>query len=481
VTYAIVPLAVAVLCIWLGRRLAAVMVFFGYLTLDGFLKLLSNYNRIVHIGADIVLWALVGAWILDAVARRRARLPDAPFSWLIGLYALWMLMELLNPYSASLMQSLASYKIHLSMVPLYFLAAALVRRRRDVEVALTGLVVIALVPYVMALGQYALGPQSVLDLSPRFWQNISYYHEWRPFGTSALPGGAAVFAFLFTPLAVALLVGRAPGKLIKLLVPVSLILASGTFIVSGVRQLTLGCVLALLVMVALVTSRGRGRGLATLMLFLVLAVGAYVGVQTFLRPMATEALLADPRVPQIWKERSVTDRVLTLAKTGTYLEARRGALQSIWLRVVDYPLGAGLGRTGATAGAFAGQLRSEENERIQHEVGWSDNFFADMITEAGIPGMLLLSSILVIMLARAVRLARRLEDPLLAATAAATAGLLFSLLVMSWGSQPLMGNPITALFWFLSGLMAALPAIDAPPPSPERGEREARVPAAARA
>jgi O-antigen ligase len=98
-------------------------------------------------------------------------------------------------------------------------------------------------------------------------------------------------------------------------------------------------------------------------------------------------------------------------------------------------------------------------------VGFSDNFFADMIVETGVPGVLMLTTLLVGMLAGAVRLARRAVDPAVMASSAAVAGLLFAIVAMSWGSQPLLGNPITAWFWFLGGLLAAL----------RRMETEARV------
>jgi hypothetical protein len=56
----------------------------------------------------------------------------------------------------------------------------------------------------------------------------------------------------------------------------------------------------------------------------------------------------------------------------------------------------------------------------------------------------------------AVRLARHARDPVIVTTSAAIAGLLFAFLAMSWGSQPLLGNPITAYFWVLAGMLAAM-------------------------
>ncbi len=467
-TYALVPLALAALCVLLGPRPLTALIIFGYLAIEGFLKLVSNYHPVVHVGVDLIVLGLSASVVLGSVVARRARLPQLPWTRLILLYAFWLVLQLMNPHSAGLVPSLASFKIHLTMVPLYFLGATLFREPRDVTRFLAGLVALALIPFGMALAQYALGPRSVLDLSPRFWQNISHFHEWRPFGTSATPGGSSVFAYLAVPLALVLLVAPADRRGVRTLALLCVAMAVGTFVVSGVRQVFLGCVLAVLVMAGLMLSRGRGRVIAALALVAALAFTTYTVVDSVLRPMATAALQRDPTLPDIWRERDVTQRMLTLADPMTYLEARSNPVGAILYRVRRYPFGAGLGRTGSAAGAFQREIAADpRSAAISRDVGWSDNFFADMIVETGIPGMLMLTLVLVGMLAGAWRLARRAHDPTTVAAAAAIAGFFFSILAMSWGSQPLLGNPITAYFWFLSGVLAALRRMEAEAPSEE--------------
>ena len=461
-TYAIVPLAVAVLCIWLGRRLLTVVVIFAYLSIEGLLKLLSNYNRIVHVGIDLIVLAVATAWILEAVVLRRARLPRLPWTGLIVAYAAWIVLETLNPYSPGLLPSLAAFKTHLTMIPLYFIGAAVVRSRRDVVLLCAALSAIALVPFVSALAQYAAGPQSVLDLSPRFWQNISFYHEWRPFGTSAVPGGASVFAFLATPLALLLLVAPEQRSWVRWLAGLTVALAAGTFIVSGVRQMILGCALAILVMAALLVTRGRSRGLAGVGFVALAGTAAYAGIQAWLTPISVENVRKYAAAPDIWRQRNVVDRLLTMTQTGTLLAARQGAPAAIWYRATRYPFGAGLGRTGSGAGAFMAEITADpKSAAIERAVGWSDNFFADEIVEAGIPGVLIWTVILVGLVVGAVRLAGRARDPFTASAAAAIAGLFFTYFVISWGSQPLLANPTLAYFWLLAGVLAALRRMDA--------------------
>jgi hypothetical protein len=470
VIYAVVPLLLAAVCITLGRRLITLVLILAYLSIEGFLKLLSNYNQLVHVGLDIIVLSVTVWLVLEAVIQRQRSLLLLPWTRLILIYALWVVLQLLNPNSPGLLPSLAAFKVHLAMIPLYFISAAVFMNLQDVRRFLVALVVISLLPCGMALTQYALGPSSVLDLSPRFWQNISYYHEWRPFGTSAMPGGASVFAYLAAPLAVVLLVADT-SKRVRVLCLVAIMLSAATFVVSGVRQVFLGCVLTLLTMATLLAWRRRGAGAVALAVVALIGFAAFTAVQTWLRPMATENVAREERAPEIWRERDVTTRLLTLTNRATYTESRQFPLAAVTYRAVHYPFGAGLGRTGSASGTFANLYAADpKSARIQAEVGWSDNFFADMIVETGIPGMLMLTTVLIGMLAGAWRLARHATHPAVVAVAASLAGFYVSVLAMSYGSQPLLANPVTAYFWVFSGLLVALGRIDAQaaatPPEP---------------
>jgi hypothetical protein len=461
VIYAVVPLVLAVVCVWLGRRMSTLLLVMAYLTLEGFLKLLSNYNQFVHLGMDVVVLTLAAWLVMESVVERKAHLDALPWTKLILTYGVWVALQLLNPYSPGVAMSVAAFKVHLTMIPLYFIAATLFRTPRDVVRFIVGMSVIVILPYAVSIVQYALGPASFLDLSPRYWQNISYYHEFRPFGLSAVPGGSSVLAFLVTPLTLVLLV--VPGMRTRYL-PIaffSIAMAAGCFVVSGVRQVFLGTVLTIVVMSVLMMSRRGGRTAVVSLLALALGFGVYTAVQTYLRPISTEAVARDPRSPEIWRERDVTSRLGSLGTASVYTTARDNPLAIIVARATKFPFGAGLGRTGSAAGTFQREIASNpQSAAVQADVGWSDSFFADMIAEVGIPGLVMLTTVLFGMIGHAVMLARRADDPLVAVTAAALAGLFISILAMSYGSQPLLGNPITACFWCFAGLLAGLRRID---------------------
>ncbi len=460
--YAVIPLLVTLAVLFRGRRLSTLLLILAYLSIEGFLKLLSNYNKVVHVGLDIIVLTFALYLVLIAVMEHRAALDELPYTKLILTYSLWIVLQLLNPFSPGVVQSIATFKVHLTMVPLYFIAATLFRDTKDVRKFVFGLTAIMLLPYGMALVQYALGPSSVLDLSPRFWSNISYYHEWRPFGTSAMPGGTSVFAYLVVPFTVALLASPSPQRGMKPICLISLLLAAGVFVVSGVRQVLLGCLVAIAVMAVLTMSRRSGRIALATGVMVIIGFGGYLGVTTFLRPMANEAVLKDARAPEIWRERDVTERVLTLATTNTYAQARDNPWPVITYRATHYPFGAGLGRTGSALGAFQEQVATDQtSSQVQSDIGWADNFVADEIAEAGIPGLIMILWLLFGMFFRSVRLARTAQDPVIMVMAAANAGFFFSIAAMSYGSQPLLANPITAFFWLFAGMGVAMERIEA--------------------
>jgi len=457
VIYALVPILVLALCLFLGKRLATLVVIVAYLNVEGFLKLLSNYNRVVHVGMDIVVTVVAAAWLADAIARRSARVPPLPWVRVVLLYALWIGLQVFSPMSPGVIPFLAALKLYLTMVPLYFMAAAVVRTRDDVVWLVAALVAIAVLPYAVALAQYTLGPRSVIDLSPRFAQNLEGFHEWRPFGLSPTPGGTSVLAFLTTPLAVALWIGAKGSSRLRTLSAASITLAGGVFLVTGGRQLFLGCLLALAAMFVIVGLRRRGRGLLSVAMVVLFGFAGIVAVENVLKPVATQALLDDPTAPDIWRRTSVTDRLGTLTDTRTLLTARAGAMDAVWRRVERYPFGVGLGRLGPGATALRGVIGQDpESNRIERELGFTESFFAVQVQELGLPGLLLAVTLLVGLPLTAGRVSRASRDSLTMALAGAIAGVFFGVLVMSWGSQPMTSNPVFAYYWLIAGLLAAV-------------------------
>lgn len=449
----LLPLVAAIVALARASWFWGLMVFFIYLSIEGLVKLVGNYHPIVHIGVDIVLWAIVGVWVAKAILQRRTQLPRVPFFTVLVLHVIWVSLLVFSPYTASIFVGVASLKIHLSMIPLYFLGFLFASHVDVPPRFIRALTIVWCFTFVITLLQYVGGPGSLFDFSGPALSRFSYFHEWRPFGTTALPGGQAVFALLALPFALYLVLSgryRFRDPWIVLTVVGSL----AVFFVSGVRQLFLGSFIVVVGMMGLQIIRGRGRVAGVAVALASFGTVTYVGVAEYVLPAAQASLEDATGIPDIWRERNPMDRFETLLESGTYLTARQGGMALVWSRIKSAPLGVGLGRTGSAASALGSNLGDDRfNARLQEEFGFQDNFFAAMIVETGLPGTLMLTFILLGLGVHAARLSRRAPTVEDSAFGALVAGYMLALFVMSWGSQPLLGNPTLAFFWFLGGLV----------------------------
>ena len=468
------PFIAAFVALTMRTRAQALVVLFIYLSVEGMLKLVSGYHPVVHVGMDIALYLVLGVWIAGALARREARIPRVPFIFILFLHTAWVVALVLSPYTESLVVGLASWKVHITMIPLYFLGYLVADDHDAPRVFMRGITVFWCFAFLLTILQYTGGPGGLFDLGEVYMQRLEGYHEWRPFGTGALPGSEAVFAFLALPFALALVLRgdyRLRDPWIMLTVVGSLIV----FLISGGRQVFLGSLIAVLVMVALQIVRGRGRAAFVFLALLIAAVSSWIVVREYVQPVAQRAVARATDVPEIWRSQSPIDRFEELLDPSVYRSARQGGLRLIADRVMAFPFGAGLGRTGSAAGRFQDELTGSPLGRmIQERYGFADNYFAAMLVETGIPGTVLLTSILLGLLLLAIRLSRRAEDHADAAFGALVAGYFVALLVMSWGSQPLLANPTQAFFWVLGGMMAGRYHAARAAPNPRSAEVERR-------
>jgi hypothetical protein len=446
------PFLAALVALLAKDRLHSVIILLCYLSLEGLFKLMSGYHPIVHIGVDIVLWTMIAAWSMMAILSRRTKIPRIPLLLIVLLHIAWVLLLVFSPYTPSTFAGLVSLKVHLSMIPLYVIGFLLGEEADAPRKVLRTLTIFWSGAFLLTILQYAGGPGSIFDLGDVYMNRLAHYHEWRPFGTTALPGGESIFAFLALPFALCLVL-RGDRSLRDPWIIVTLAGSIAVFLVSGVRQVFLGSLIIVGAMVGLQIVRGAGRAAATLVAVVVIGAATFVGVQQYIVPQARESIAQAVGVPDIWQDRDVVDRFQTLLELDTYRSVRTGGFRMIMDRVTAFPFGAGLGRTGSAAGFLGEELeRDELGAMIQERFGFQDNFFAAMLVETGIPGTLMLTVILLGLGLKAARLARRSPSQEDAAFGALVAGFMLAMLIMSWGSQPLLANPTSAFFWLLGGL-----------------------------
>ena len=449
----LLPFVAAIVALARASWFWGLMVFFIYLSIEGLVKLVGNYHPIVHIGVDIVLWAIVGVWVAKAILQRRTHLPKVPFFTVLVLHVIWVSLLVFSPYTASIFVGVASLKIHLSMIPLYFLGFLFASSADMPRRFIRALTVVWCFAFALTIVQYMGGPASLFDFSGPALSRFAYFHEWRPFGTTAIPGGEAVFALLALPFALYLVLsGR--HRLRDPWIAATIVGSLAVFFVSGVRQLFLGSLIMVMGMIGLQVIRGRGRAFGVSVALAGLGTVTYIGVAEYVLPAAQASLEEAVDIPEIWRQRNPLDRFETLLESGTYRTARQGGVALVWNRIKSAPLGVGLGRTGSAASALGSNLRDDRfNAQLQQEFGFQDNFFAAMIVETGLPGTIMLTFILLGLGVRAARLSRRAPTAEDSALGALVAGYMLALFVMSWGSQPLLANPTLAFFWFLGGLV----------------------------
>ncbi|KPJ83916.1 MAG: hypothetical protein AMS18_17105, partial [Gemmatimonas sp. SG8_17] len=303
----LIPFLAAIAAVATKDRVLAVLILFYYLTVEGMLKLMSNYHPLVHIGTDIVLWSLVAAWAAIALASGRKRLARGPFLTLLLLHVTWVLLLVFSPYTTSLFVGVASLKIHLSMIPLYFIGFMLAADANAPGRFLRVLTLFWTATFVFTLLQYVGGPDSMFDLGEVYRLRASYFHEWRPFGTTALPGGQSVIALLALPFAMCLAF-RAEHAWRDWRIIATIVASLAVFFVSGVRQVFLGSLVIVVTMTGLQVIRGRGRAAAGLVAVGALGVATFIAVQQFIVPAARRSIQEAAGVPEIWRDRDVVDR-----------------------------------------------------------------------------------------------------------------------------------------------------------------------------
>jgi len=137
--------------------------------------------------------------------------------------------------------------------------------------------------------------------------------------------------------------------------------------------------------------------------------------------------------------------------------ARSGTLDRIIAYATVAPLGAGLSRSGAAAEKF-----KEAAMRDPHFPSgfFADNFWAATIAEIGIPGSLILTVLIASVLLTAWQKMRMTLEPGGYVLQAAVFSSLLMLVVPMWGSEGLLYNPVAPFFWYFSGSLFRIQALD---------------------
>lgn len=414
-----------------------IVVLFTYYGIDGYLRLLFDYNWAIYLlpliaaGVVYIRWFTAPPWKADpgSLTRSPIALP------LIGLSALYVL-QMFNGTPFNPVISLGGLAYHLGSVPLFFVAATGFADLRRVRGILWFIVALVLFECAYALAQYYLGAPEALTMSQHYQARITSEAWWipgsseliyRPTGLTLNGGGPALYGVIGVVLALGLVQSRRTPMGVKLLLPLALFVMLLAVFISAVRAFWLSLLIALVAFSLL-------QGVRYLTLMAILCWGAAA--------MAIQ-----------WTRGALYVRFSTVfAPWALFSHERGGDILAAPRIIAEHPFGIGLGRAAGSALGQAMQLYPEGTYGVAH------NYWVSLTWEASLLAPLLLGWLLWRLGRFGFNLLRAAQDRETRAIIAAILALDIGIVSMTFAGPALAGvaSSFAQYFWFLSGLLVAL-------------------------
>lgn len=444
------------------RPLAVFLLYLGLL--DGYLKLKTE-SSLTTLGRDALLYAIaIGILARSSLRRQALRLP--PLSGWIFAFVAVVVVQLANPQNTGLQHTVGALRPHLEFVPLFFVGYAVLQTSNRLRTFLLLMLVIATANGVVGLVQLNLTPDQLASWGPGYRDRIKgtgtgvdkvsgrvyatangKETRTRPFGLGSDSGSGAGWGMLALGGALALIALAArgsPGRLALLLCagpPLAIITGQG-------RALVIASVIALLAYAAFATT---ARRLIPTLTSLLVGIAVVAGVIAYVADTSGSG---------------VFDRYKTISPdkvSSTTSDDRGKSIDRIPGFFVDYPLGNGLGFVGPAAGFAGGGGEGSDGE--------TEPTF--LLSELGIPGLLVVLGFQLHLLWLGVTRIRRLDGEERMFVAALLSGLVGISVV--WISAATTANAPFAPFLWLAGGALSYWLITVPK---ERSTRAARAEAA---
>jgi len=430
----------------------AILLTFTYIGLEGFLKVVSNYHPVIHVGSDVLVILLCVKALVEGFSGGRIPREWPPLALLFALHFSWVLVSLFNPYGLGLVASLAGAKLYVSMVMLFFFGFYQTKSIRDARLFMIPLILVALLHTGFGIYQGMIGEQSVLDLHPRYAIQLEKYQQsaFRPFGLTNLPGGPAVYLAFVFPIVLYFIFTIRHTLLRWMLIT---FLPSGIFLflLCQVRSSLLKMIVgsAIFLVGAFLYMARDSRKVGAALVTLTIAIS---GVIYFLPQLMAVGVESNE------DNEAAIERSLSLFDYGRVSESRSGT----WERLLKYgrevPFGAGFSRIGAAAGAFT---EAHRNDPFYGEhYFFADNFWVTSLVELGIPGMLIMTFILLLLTWYGWQNVRKAESFQTRLLGFALFGPLFAILLGLYGAEGVLYNPDSSFFWFFAGVLMKLPYLE---------------------
>jgi hypothetical protein len=442
---AFAAVGVAAVAIWMLSSakthvtLAILMVYLG--CVDGVVKNMSGSSS-ATLGRDVLLYSIaIGILVRRSVRNERYTFP--PLSgWILALVVV-VAVQLFNPGDVSLKHSLASTRPHLEFVPLFFLGYSVLQTRRRIKGFLMLLLVITAVNGAVGLVQFGMSPQQLASWGPGYSQKVNGENgvsgrgfvdstgqgHTRPFALGSDAGFGGGLGVIALPAAFALL-SLAGNRRLKIATGVltgGVVLA---IVTSQSRTHVIGAVIAIIAFMLLATSSRRAfRLLAGV------GIGAAIG-------LIAVSLLASNTSSHLFDRYSSITPGKAISTSYNYKSTTNTLVLPKYL--VQYPLGAGIGKSGPAGNSFGGS--GGYGIDAESEATY-------LVADIGIPGLIVLFGFQIRLALLSLRV-RRLKDMELRLLLAALGAPFFVYLVSSWVGITTAAPPFGSYLWFIGGVLS---------------------------
>jgi hypothetical protein len=444
-----VALAVTVPMLMVLPIQSAVILYFGYLSVDGAIKINTNYNPIFHVAQDLLMMLLFFRSCYGGEKPGVAKFFTTPFIGLGVIFVGWILLQYINPFGLGILPSIAGTKVYLSMLILFLMIYHHVPREKS-QIILRAILLLATLQGVLAITEYLIGQDFVMGLNPHYREAIEKNYSgayYRPFGTTTMPGGPSVWIMLAAPLSGYFLQKRDGWFFDKLLSIAFLAVSLPCLMVCQVRTAMLVSIGGFLFSFA---RPSAGLFLRMMGASMLAAFFAFMLIK-FADSNTNDSFAWTSHLSQNQKE-VLFNRMSTLNNKKTFQNARMGAFDSSMGLADKTMLGIGLSRVGSAAAVWTSIINVDPYFGIQ----WSfaDNLYKAIFTELGIFGLIswliMNLSFICVALYRSIRPNPDRDHNLLWVMGTSNAVLLLSGL----GSEGILYNPVSAVFWAFQAIAA---------------------------
>lgn len=425
-------------------------VLLGLSFVEGQARVLWNYHPAFRLAFDIVVAiALVHTFVV-ARGINFKELLALPLRLLALLHLTWYLVEFANPANVGTLAPLAATKIYVFplLVFLMFRANTAVFTSDWVEGIARGAVALTVAEGALAIFQMQQGEAHMLRISGHYLAamktDVFIGKDFRPFGTTFLPGVVSVYLFLAAGF---LLLRRRFDVKALVWVFVVVVFVSLTMLGSQVRSAMVKY--ALVLASAGVALMWASPVRTSRKLIYLVGVAVVLGV---LAPLALSRL---EKIELAGLEAGV-GRWQDIQSVEDFQSKRVTpalALKVVWERLQRFPIGIGPGLTGAASSVSRDVM--DRDPVYDKETFWGyDNLFLSLVIEFGYGAVFYLGLIFAVLweVARAAHRARKEGDAFRTRVAVVACCQMAVVLLGNWGAIGLPYNPESFFFWFWAAI-----------------------------